>query len=168
MNTLNPAAVKQMAATCVALPLLLSGDRKMRDLNFIGGIGSPEVHSELIGREAKLGRSTLIVTFILDGAEALIDKMLFFNAGSKKKQSLSISYCSFVQSEDGRFALRLVGREQPTESVFSRSSKRLVSRRVNNDAAWATAELAGLQALLAKAATPECHENARLVVQTSR
>ena len=163
MYNVNPAAVKQMAAICAALPLLLSGGRQIRDLNVIGGTGFPEEHGEFIGREIKLGRSTLIVTFTLDGSEAVVDKMLFLNVSSKKQQ-FSMSYCSFVQSEDGRFALRLVGREQPTESVFSRSSNRLVSRPVKSAGAWAMAELNGLQALLAKAATPECQENTYQVV----
>lgn len=167
MRNLNPAAVKQMAAICVALPTLLSGTCKMRNLNVITGTGLPEVHGDFIGREAKQGRSTLIVTFTVDGAEALIDKMLFFNMPSKKKQILSISYCNFVRSEDGKFALRLVGRDHPSESVFSRSSDRLINRPVKADGTWAMAELTGMQALLAEAATPECQDNVYRVIQTS-
>lgn len=164
MSNVNSTAVKQMAAICVALPMLLAKDCNLRDLNVIGGTHFPEQHGDMIGKQAKLGRSTLVVTFVLDGSEVLIDKMLFFHMPSKKKQILSISFCSFVQSEDGRFALRLVGREQPTETVFSRTSNRLVIRPVKNNGAWAMAELNGLQALLAKAAMPECQESTYQVV----
>lgn len=77
---------------------------------------------------------------------------------SRNKQQLTISYCSYVQSEDGRFALRLMGRDNPTEHVFSRSSSRLVCRSVKDDSTRAIAELNGLQALLAKAAEPACQD----------
>jgi len=158
MNNLKFEAVKQMAATCSALQMLLSGDREIRDLQIFGGTSFPEAHCAKVGTAAKQGRSTLIVTFNCDGPEALVDKMLFFNASSKKKQTVSISFCSFVKSEDGKFALRLAGREQPIEHVFSRSSNRLICRPVKDDTARAIAELNGLQALLAKAAMPECQE----------
>ena len=157
MNNVNFEAVKQMAATCFAMQMLLSGDREIRDLHVLGGTSFPVAHSAAIGAAAKQGRSTLIVTFECDGSEALVGNMLFLNASSKK-QTLSMSLCSFVQSEDGKFALRLAGREQPVESVFSRSSNRLVCRPVKDDSARAIAELNGLQALLAKAATAECQE----------
>lgn len=157
MNNVNFDAVKQMAAICSAMQMLLSGDREISDLRILGGTSFPVAHSAAIGEAAKQGRSTLIVTFECDGSEALVGSMLFLNASSKK-QTLSMSLCSFVQSEDGKFALRLAGRERPTESVFSRSSNRLVGRPVKDDSARAIAELNGLQALLAKAATPECQE----------
>lgn len=157
MNNVNFEAVKQMAATCAAMQMLLSGDREIPDLHILGGTSFPEAHSAEIGTAAKQGRSTLIVTFQCDGPEALVDKILFLNA-SKKKKTLSISFCSLVQSEDGKFALRLVGREQAIESVFSRSGNRLISRLVKDDSARAIAELKGLKALLAKAATAECQE----------
>lgn len=137
--------------------MLLSGDRQIRDLHILGGTSFPQAHSAEIGKVTKQGRSTLIVTFQCDGPEALIDKILFLNASSKNG-TLSISFCSFVQSEDGKFALRLAGREQPVESVVSRSSNRLVCRPVKDDSGRAIAELNGLRALIAKAATAECQE----------
>jgi len=157
MNNVNFEAVKQMAATCASMQMLLSGDREIRDLHILGGTSFPAAHSAHIGRATKQGRSTLIVIFECNGSEAIVGSMLFLNASSKKK-TLAISLCSFVQSEDGKFALRLAGREQPTEHVFSRSSNRLVGRRVKDDSARAIAELNGLRALLAKAARPECQE----------
>jgi hypothetical protein len=86
MNNLNFEAVKQMAATCSALQMLLSDDREIRDLQIFGGTSFPEAHCAKVGTAAKQGRSTLIVTFACDGPETLVDKMLFFNASSKKKQ----------------------------------------------------------------------------------
>ena len=157
MNNVNFEAVKQMAATCSAMQMLLSGDREIRDLHVLGGTSFPAAHSAQIGRAVKQGRSILNVIFKCDGPEAVVDKILFLNASSKKK-TLSISFCSFVQSEDGKFALRLAGREQPVESVFSRSSNRLVSRSVKDDSARAIAELNGLRALIAKAATADCQK----------
>ena len=157
MTNQNFEAVKQMAATCAAMQMLLSGDREIRDLYILGGTRFPEAQSAEIGKATKQGRSTLIVTFQCDGPEALVDKILFLNASCKKK-TLSISLCSFVQSEDGKFALRLAGREQPIESVFSRSSNRLVSRAVKDDSTRGIAEMNGLRALIAKAATRECQE----------
>lgn len=157
MNNLNFEAVKQMAATCAALKMLLGGGREISQFQVYGGTGFPEAQSDQIGTATKQGVSTLMVTFRCEGSQALVDKMLLFSV-SKNKQQLSISYCSFVQSEDGRFALRLMGRNQPTEHVFSRSSSRLVCRPVKDDSTRATAELNGLQALLTKAAEPACQE----------
>lgn len=93
MNNVNFEAVKQMAATCFAMQMLLSGDREIRDLHILGGTSFPEAHSSEIGKATKQGRSTLIVTFQCDGPEALVDKILFLNASSKKK-TLAISLCS--------------------------------------------------------------------------
>ena len=162
MNNMNSETVKQMAATGAALQLLLSGDREIRDFHILLGTSMPDSEIVRIGYAAKEGRSTLGVTFKCHGSEALVENLFFFKP-FVKQQLMSMSVCSFVQSEDGKFALRVARREQPTEHIFSRSSNRLVSRPVKDDTGRAMAELRGLQALLAKAATPECQKAYSLV-----
>jgi hypothetical protein len=157
MNNIEIEAIKQMAATCAALKMLLGGGSEISHFQVYGGTGLPEGQCDQIGMATKQGISTLMVTFQCEGGQALVDKMLLFSV-SKNKQQLSISYCSFVQSEDGRFALRLMGREDPAEHVFSRSTSRLVRRKVKDDSLRATAELNGLQALLTKASEPTCQK----------
>lgn len=157
MNNVNFEAVKQMAATCAAMQMLLSGGGEISDLRIFGGASFPRPHSDQIARTAKPGCLTLIVAFKCNGSETLVDSMLLLDASSNKKM-LWIGLYSFVQSADGKFALRLAGRGQPTEWIFNRRSNRLVSRPVKDDTDRGIAELRGLQALLAKAATPECQE----------
>lgn len=156
MNNLNFAAVKQMAATCAALKNLLGEGREIVRFQAMGGNGFSEGQGDLIGAATMQGVSTLAVTFRCEGEQALVDQMLLM-AVSKHKQ-LTISFCSFVRCGDGRYALRLMNRDQPTEYVLSRSSGRLVCRSVKDDSARAAAELEGLRALLAKAAEPACQD----------
>lgn len=157
MNNVNFAAVKHMAATTAAVKMLLGAGHEIERFQVYGGTGFPENHGDQLGLATKQGISTLMVTFRLEGDQALVDRMLMFCV-DKKKQQLCMSFCSLVQTEDGRFALRLMARDNPAEYVFSRSSRRLVLRKVADDSTRAVLELMGLQALLARAAEPDCQE----------
>lgn len=155
MNNVKFAAVKHIAATTAAVNMLLGAGQEIDRFQVFGGTDFSEEHGTRLGVATKQGISALMVTFRIEGDQVLVDKMLMFYV-SKNKRQLSMSYCSFVQAEDGRFALRLVGRDEPTEYVFSRSSRRLVVRRVADDSNRAVAESKGFQALLARAAEPDC------------
>ena len=126
MNDLNYKAIRQMGATCVALQHLLSGDRAIDDLHIFAATSFTDAYNAQISRAVKDGHSSLFVTFRCDGSEALIDKLYFFKV-SAKENTLEMSFCRFVKSRDGKFALRLAGRRHPMETIYSRSSNRLVT-----------------------------------------
>ena len=155
MSNSNIAVVKMVGATCSAMRMLLGDDQDINDLQIIATFGHPKEFAHPMAGAALQGRSTLVVVFTQEGRDALIDNILLAHAALNKK-STTIGCCRFVQSDDGRFALRFLERDDPLETIVSRGGRRLVSRTVKNDKNWATAELKGMKALLEKAAAVGC------------
>lgn len=154
-------AVTQMAAMSAALRMLMAGDplSKPADL-FIAA--SNELTQPLIQTmmsHAANRRSTFLALFKVEGDTALLEKVIVVD-GSTKKGQINVSGGKFVQKADGVFAILSLSRAEPYEYSFSRDRRRLQRRSVKDVSDRAMMELRGLQALLAKAETPDCQAEA--------
>lgn len=84
----------------------------------------------------------------------------------RPKGEINIGTGNFVQKADGSFAVLSLNRDKPYEYFFSRGGRRLERRAVTDDSHRAVMEMRGLQALMAKAATPGCRAEARTASMT--
>ena len=155
-------AANQMAAMSAAMRMLLAGHRLAKPDNLLiaasNGVTEPIV--DLMMSHAIAGRSTFLALFNVEDDTALLERVMICD-GSTQKGEINIGGGSFVQTASGSFAIRSANRDAPYEYVFSRRGRRLERRAVLDDSNRAVLELRGVQALMAKAATPACRDEAR-------
>lgn len=102
----------QMGAMSAALRMLLAGNdtSKPADLMIAASTGFDAQIGELMMSNAAKSRSTLLALFVVEDGTALLDKIMWVDATSKKGE-INIGAGKFVQWPDGRFSiLSLAGR----------------------------------------------------------
>lgn len=156
---MNEHAVNQIAAMSAAMRILLTGyeTRKPDDLQIVAATGvSGETLQESMAFAAS-GYSTFLAIFNIDGSEATLEKVVFVVPSPRKKRmEINLGVGSFVQKDDGSFAILSNNTATPFEYAISRSGRRLIRRSVKERGNRAGMQLNGLRALFAKAAEPEC------------
>jgi hypothetical protein len=161
-------AANQMAAMSAAMRRLLASDRlaKPRNLLIAAADGVTEGIAAMMMSHAREGRSTFLAIFQVERDAALLERVLIVD-GSTKKSEINVLCGKFVQKADGSFAILSANRAQPYEYYFGRGGRRLERRPVGDDSNRAVMEMRGLQALMAKAATPACRAEARTATMSS-
>lgn len=151
----------QMAAMSASLRMLMAGDPLTKPDDLLIGASNELTQPliEMMMAQANSRRSTLLLLFNVEGDAALLEKVLVVD-GSTKKGQIYIGGGKLVAKADGSFAIRSQSREEPYEYTFSPNGRRLRRRTGLNASDGAMMELRGLQALLAKAETPECRAEA--------
>jgi hypothetical protein len=149
--------VTQMAAISAAIRMLLSGNQRAKpgDLLIAATNGITGDLIETMMAHAADNRSTFLLVFKVDENTALLEKIMIIDASTKKGE-IKIGSGKFVEKPNGSFAVRSINRDDCYEYSFDRSGRRLVRRAVKDDNNRAAMELRGLQALIAKSATPSC------------
>ena len=156
----NPAT--QMAAMSAAMRTLLAGHPLAKPDNLLIA-ASDEVTApviELMMSHAACEYSTFLALFNIEDDTALLDRVMIVD-GSTSKGEVNICGGKFVQKPDGKFAILSIARDQPYEYCLIKGGRSLVRRAVSDDSNRAVMELRGVQALIAKAGTPACQEEAR-------
>ena len=156
----NP--VNQMAAMSAALRVLLADHplRKPVDLRIAA---SNEVTPEIISMmmsSAVAGGATFLALFDVEADTALLSRVMIVE-GSTAKQQINIGGGKFVKKEDGSFAVLSINRDDPYEYTFSKDGQRLKRQAVPDSKDRGLMELRGMQALVIKAATAACQDEAR-------
>ena len=153
--------VTQIAAITAAMRMLLAGHpvAKPCDLLIAASTGLTEPLIEMMMSHAAAKRSTFLALFRDEAGTALLDKLIIVDAATNKSE-INISGGQVIRKPDGSFAILSINRDQPYESRFSNAGQRLVRRTVHDQGNRALMEIEGLRALAAKAAMPECQEEA--------
>lgn len=161
-------AANQMASMSAAMRMLLSGDRLAKPDNLLiaAASGVSESILDMMMSHAMQGRSTFLAVFDVEDDIALLAKIMIFD-GSTKKGEINVGNGKFVQRADGSFAILSINRDDPYLYRFSRGGRRLERRAVSDDCKRAIMEMRGLQALVAKAATPACQTEARTATMSN-
>lgn len=155
-------AATQMAAMSAAMRTLLAGHPLAKPDNLLIA-ASDEVTApviEMMMSHAANRRSTFLALFHIEEDTAFFDRVMIVD-GSTKKGEVNICGGKFVQKPDGKFVIMSIARDKPFEYCLSLGGRRLLRRAVSDDSNRAVMELRGLQALIAKAATPACQDEAR-------
>lgn len=160
-------AANQMAAMSAAMRMLLAGHRLAKPANLLiaASNGVTEAVIDMMMSHALQGRSTFLALFHVEDNAVLLERVMIVD-GSTKRGRVNVGGGRFVQKAHGSFAIRSNNRDEPYEYLFSRGGRRLERRAVTDDSNRAVMEFHGLQALLAKAATPACRAEARTATMT--
>ena len=160
-------AANQMAAMSAAMRMLLARDPLIKPDDLLIAAANEVTAGvvDLMMSHAIAGRSTSLAVFHVEEGAALLERVLICD-GSTSMGEIQIGVGSFIQKASGSFAIRSANRDAPNEYFFSRGGRRLARRPVADDSDRAVMEVRGLQALMAKAATPACREEARTASMT--
>lgn len=158
---MNDNIVSQMGAVSAALRMLLATDQQAKpdDLLIAACTGVTDQLLRTMLLHAKERQSTFLLIFRTDDEAALLEKVMIVDASTNQSE-INIGGGKFVQKPDGSFAIRSLSQAQPYEYSLTNAGRRLVRRAVNPVADCGVLELQGLQALIAKAGTPECRKEA--------
>lgn len=156
-----------MGAMSAALRMLLANHQltKPNDLLIAATDGVTETILKMMMSHAFAGHSAFLIVFRTEDDNALLDRIMIVDSTSKTGQ-IDVGVGKFVRKADGTFAVRSANRDKPYEYVFDRGGHRLKRRAVKDGRTGAMMETRGLQALLTKAATPACLEEARRASMT--
>lgn len=154
-------ATNQMAAMSVAMRMLLANHPLTKPTNLLIAAcdGVAESTLDMMMRHGLEGRATFLAIFEVAEDIAFLAKVMIVD-GATTKGEINVCNCQFVQKTNGSFAIRSMNRDQPYEYSFTRGGRRLQRRAVKDDSDRGIMEIRGLQALLAKAATPACRAEA--------
>ena len=154
-------SVTHMAAVTAAMRMLLAGDRIVKPSVLLIAASTALTKSliEMMMFHAAAKRSTFLAIFRDEDGTALLDTIVIVDASTKKGE-ISICGGKFIRKADGSFAIRSNNSDDAYEYRFANSGRRLIRRAAYGRGDRAVMELNGLRALLAKAATPECQEEA--------
>jgi len=154
--------VTQMGAMSAALRMLLAGHplRKPADVLVAASNGvTPEIITMMMSH-AGCGRTTFLALFDVEDDTALLSRVMIVD-GTTTKRQINIGGGKFVQKADGSYAILSINRDQPYEYSFSHGGRHLERQSVPDSADRAMMELSGMQALVSKAGSPACLEEAR-------
>lgn len=154
--------VNQMAAMSAALRMLLADHplRKPADLRIAASNGvTPEI-IDMMMSSAAAGRATFLALFDVEADTAILSRVMIVE-GSTTRQQINIGGGKFVQKADGSFAVLSIDRNDPYEYILSKDGRRLKRQAVPDSKDRGLMELRGMQALVAKAATAACQDEAR-------